>query len=168
MSATQKTKVSDELLRRFAAALRAVQLYAPAHPLVARSIDAFAEIVGLVHATAPSIVTVPVRSAGAADPGASADGALEAPELEHAPMTSIAAKASAPRRFGFVTVTSWDPPGWERQIPSLDVVTVGGRGQRAVCALLTVGQRTAVATTDADGSERHAVSAEDRGWYGAP
>jgi putative nucleotidyltransferase with HDIG domain len=56
MSATQKAKVAEELLRRFAAALRAVQLYSPAHPLVARSIDAFAETLGLVHATAPSIV----------------------------------------------------------------------------------------------------------------
>ena len=40
MSAPQKAKVAEELLRRFAAAMRAVQLYAPAHPLVARSIDA--------------------------------------------------------------------------------------------------------------------------------
>ena len=56
MSATQKIKVPEELLRRFAAALRAVQLYAPAHPLVARSIDAFAEVLGLAHATASSIV----------------------------------------------------------------------------------------------------------------
>ena len=56
MNATQKGKVAEELLRRFAAALRAVQLYAPSHPLVARSIDALAETLGLVHATAPSIV----------------------------------------------------------------------------------------------------------------
>ena len=55
MSATQKAKVAEELLRRFAAALRAVQLYAPAHPLVARSIDAFGETLALVHADAPSI-----------------------------------------------------------------------------------------------------------------
>jgi putative nucleotidyltransferase with HDIG domain len=56
VSAPQKAKVAEELLRRFAAALRAVQLYAPAHPLVARSIDALAETLALVHATAPSIV----------------------------------------------------------------------------------------------------------------
>jgi putative nucleotidyltransferase with HDIG domain len=55
MSATQKAKVAEELLRRFAAAMRAVQLYAPAHPLVARSIDAFGETLALVHAGAPSI-----------------------------------------------------------------------------------------------------------------
>jgi putative nucleotidyltransferase with HDIG domain len=56
VSATQKAKVAEELLRRFAAALRAVQLYAPSHPLVARSIDALGETLALVHAGAPSIV----------------------------------------------------------------------------------------------------------------
>ena len=55
MTATQKAKVAEELLRRFAAALRAVQLYAPTHPLVARSIDAFAETLALVHGSTASI-----------------------------------------------------------------------------------------------------------------
>ena len=55
MSATQKAKLAEELLRRFAAALRAVQLYAPTHPLVARSITAFAETLALTHAATPSI-----------------------------------------------------------------------------------------------------------------
>jgi putative nucleotidyltransferase with HDIG domain len=56
MSATPKAKVAEELLRRFAAALRAVQLYAPSHPLVARSIDALSETLALVHGGASSIV----------------------------------------------------------------------------------------------------------------
>jgi putative nucleotidyltransferase with HDIG domain len=55
MSASQKAKVAEELLRRFAAALRAVQLYAPTHPLVARSVDAFAEALALAHGGAPSV-----------------------------------------------------------------------------------------------------------------
>ena len=55
MSAQQKAKVAEEVLRRFAAALRAVQLYAPGHPLVARSITAFGETLALIHTTAPSI-----------------------------------------------------------------------------------------------------------------
>ena len=55
MSAMQKTKLAEELLRRFSAALRAVQLYAPAHPLVARSINALAETLSLAHAAVPSI-----------------------------------------------------------------------------------------------------------------
>ena len=45
----------EELVRRFAAALRGTQLYAPNHPLVARSIDALAEALALVHGTAPSV-----------------------------------------------------------------------------------------------------------------
>jgi putative nucleotidyltransferase with HDIG domain len=36
----------DELLRRFGAALRGAQLYAPNHPLVSRNIAAFAEVMG--------------------------------------------------------------------------------------------------------------------------
>ena len=55
MSAQQKAKIAEEVLRRFAAALRSVQLYAPGHPLVARSITAFGETLALIHATAPSI-----------------------------------------------------------------------------------------------------------------
>ena len=55
MSAQQKAKVAEEVLRRFAAALRAVQLYAPGHPLVARSITALGETLALIHTTAPSI-----------------------------------------------------------------------------------------------------------------
>jgi putative nucleotidyltransferase with HDIG domain len=55
MSAQQKAKLAEELLRRFAAALRAVQLYAPGHPLVARSITAFGETLAIIHTTSPSI-----------------------------------------------------------------------------------------------------------------
>jgi putative nucleotidyltransferase with HDIG domain len=55
MSSVQKTKLAEELLRRLAAALRAVQLYAPAHPLVGRSITTLAETLQLTLTTAPSI-----------------------------------------------------------------------------------------------------------------
>ena len=55
MSATQRIRLADELIRRFAAALRAVTLYAPGHPLVAKSITAFAEVLTLMHASASSI-----------------------------------------------------------------------------------------------------------------
>ena len=55
MSAMQKAKVAEDLSRRFAASLRAVQLYAPGHPLVARSIAALSETLGLAHAASPSI-----------------------------------------------------------------------------------------------------------------
>jgi putative nucleotidyltransferase with HDIG domain len=55
MSAQQRAKIAEELLRRFAAALRAVQLYAPGHPLVARSITALGETLAMIHATSASI-----------------------------------------------------------------------------------------------------------------
>jgi putative nucleotidyltransferase with HDIG domain len=56
MSATQRIRLVDELIRRLAAALRAVTLYAPGHPLVERGVTAFAEVLTLMHASAPSIV----------------------------------------------------------------------------------------------------------------
>ena len=55
MSASPRARQADELVRRFAAALRGVQLYAPTHPLVARSVTALAEALAPVLTTAPSI-----------------------------------------------------------------------------------------------------------------
>ncbi len=55
MSSTQRAQLADDLLRRFAAALRGVQLYAPDHPLVGRSVTALAETLALIHSTSPSI-----------------------------------------------------------------------------------------------------------------
>lgn len=55
MSSMQRAKLADELVRRLAAALRGVQLYAPGHPLVARSVAALAETLALVHSTSQSI-----------------------------------------------------------------------------------------------------------------
>jgi putative nucleotidyltransferase with HDIG domain len=46
---------AEELVRRFAAALRGAQLYAEGHPLVTRNIDALAESLGFMHTTSPSI-----------------------------------------------------------------------------------------------------------------
>lgn len=45
----------EELLRRFGAALRGAQLYAPGHPLVARNVGAFAELVQRLLEEMPSI-----------------------------------------------------------------------------------------------------------------
>ena len=55
MSSMQRVKLADEVLRRLAPALRSVQLYAPGHPLVGRSIAALAETLALIHSTSPSI-----------------------------------------------------------------------------------------------------------------
>jgi hypothetical protein len=55
VSAVQKAKLAEELLRRFAAALRGVQLYAPAHPLVARGIAALHETLAQILTDTASI-----------------------------------------------------------------------------------------------------------------
>jgi putative nucleotidyltransferase with HDIG domain len=55
VSASQKARLADELVRRLAAAIRGAQLYAPGHPLVIRSIAALADVLALVHASTPSI-----------------------------------------------------------------------------------------------------------------
>jgi putative nucleotidyltransferase with HDIG domain len=52
---TQRVRLVDELVRRFAAALRSVTLYAPGHPLVQRGINSLIEIVATMHATAPTV-----------------------------------------------------------------------------------------------------------------
>jgi putative nucleotidyltransferase with HDIG domain len=45
---TRRVQLAEELLRRFSAAVRAAQLYARAHPLVAKSVVQFAEGLGLI------------------------------------------------------------------------------------------------------------------------
>ncbi len=55
MNAPARAKLADDLLRRFAAAVRSTQLYASGHPLVTRNLAALADTLALVHAGAPSI-----------------------------------------------------------------------------------------------------------------
>jgi len=55
MSAPQRTRLADDLSRRFAAAVRGAQLYAPGHPLVTRSIKALVETLELVHQSSTSV-----------------------------------------------------------------------------------------------------------------
>ncbi len=43
MDPARRLRLADDFVRRFAAALRATQLYAPTHPLVHRAFDAFTE-----------------------------------------------------------------------------------------------------------------------------
>jgi putative nucleotidyltransferase with HDIG domain len=45
METGRRLRVAEEAVRRFAAAIRSAQLYAPGHPLVQRGLDAFAETV---------------------------------------------------------------------------------------------------------------------------
>ena len=55
MSATPRAKIAEELARRFAAALRGAQLYAPEHPLVKRNVGALAETITVALAANPSV-----------------------------------------------------------------------------------------------------------------
>ena len=46
---TTRFQLSDELLRRFGAALRGIQLYAPNHPIVSRNLEALGDALRLLH-----------------------------------------------------------------------------------------------------------------------
>jgi len=52
----RRVQLADELLRRFASALRGAQLYSPTHPLVARNTVAFFEVIGLVLGKQRSVI----------------------------------------------------------------------------------------------------------------
>jgi putative nucleotidyltransferase with HDIG domain len=51
----ERARLADELLKRLAAAVRGVQLYAPSHPLVIRSITALVDTLTIVHASMKSV-----------------------------------------------------------------------------------------------------------------
>ena len=55
-SGAARAQLADELLRRFAATLRASQLYAQDHPIVTKNVEALSAAVQLLHALQPSIV----------------------------------------------------------------------------------------------------------------
>lgn len=55
MDAGRQLRIADDVVRRLAAAVRSAQLYAPAHPLVRRSLDAFAESVTQLVADQPAV-----------------------------------------------------------------------------------------------------------------
>jgi putative nucleotidyltransferase with HDIG domain len=52
---TRRLQFADELLRRFAAALRAIQLYAARHPLVTRNLEALAGTLLALHVSEPTV-----------------------------------------------------------------------------------------------------------------
>jgi putative nucleotidyltransferase with HDIG domain len=49
-------QLADELLRRFAAALRSAQLYSKGHPIIARNLESLSAAAQLLHTLEPSIV----------------------------------------------------------------------------------------------------------------
>ena len=52
---TRRLQLYDDLLRRFGAALRGVQLYSSQHPLVTRNLEMLAETVRAIHAHEPAV-----------------------------------------------------------------------------------------------------------------
>jgi putative nucleotidyltransferase with HDIG domain len=61
MTAAERTRTHEELVRKIAAAVRAAQLYAPTHPILQRSLTALAEALAGLLATTPSITIGFVR-----------------------------------------------------------------------------------------------------------
>jgi putative nucleotidyltransferase with HDIG domain len=53
---TTRYQLSDDLLRRFGAWLRGIQLYASTHPIVSRNLEALSEAIRTLHTHDPSIV----------------------------------------------------------------------------------------------------------------
>ena len=55
MSAVQRARLADELVRRLAAAIRGAQLYSAGHPIVVRSVSALIESLEMLHASSPTL-----------------------------------------------------------------------------------------------------------------
>ena len=55
MNVPQRARLADDLSRRLAAAIRGTQLYAPGHPLVARSVSALVDTLKLIHESTASV-----------------------------------------------------------------------------------------------------------------
>jgi putative nucleotidyltransferase with HDIG domain len=55
IDATRRSRLSEEVVRRFAAAIRSAQLYAVGHPLVERSLASCAETIGQMLANQPTL-----------------------------------------------------------------------------------------------------------------
>jgi putative nucleotidyltransferase with HDIG domain len=56
MSPAPRQQLADELLRRFAAALRSAQLYSAGHPIISRNLEALSAAIQLLHTLQPTIV----------------------------------------------------------------------------------------------------------------
>jgi hypothetical protein len=56
IDSTTRAHLSDDLLRRFGASLRGIQLYSPSHPIVARNLEGLAEALRALHVHDASVV----------------------------------------------------------------------------------------------------------------
>lgn len=56
IDAATRAHLSDDLIRRFGASLRGIQLYSPSHPIVARNLEGLADALRALHAHDASVV----------------------------------------------------------------------------------------------------------------
>jgi putative nucleotidyltransferase with HDIG domain len=56
IDAAARNQLSDELIRRFGASLRGIQLYSPTHPIVARNLEGLSEALRALHQHDASVV----------------------------------------------------------------------------------------------------------------
>ena len=56
MTTAPRRQLADEVLHRFAAALRSLQLYAPGHPIIGRNLEGLSAAIQLLHSLQPTIV----------------------------------------------------------------------------------------------------------------
>lgn len=56
MPSAPRQQLAEELMRRFAAALRSAQLYSGGHPIIARNLEGLSTAIQLLHALEPAIV----------------------------------------------------------------------------------------------------------------
>jgi hypothetical protein len=56
MTNVSRSQLADDLLRRFAAAVRAAQLYSKGHPIIARNLSSLSAALQLLHGSQPTIV----------------------------------------------------------------------------------------------------------------
>jgi putative nucleotidyltransferase with HDIG domain len=56
IDAAARAHLSDDLIRRFGASLRGIQLYSPSHPIVARNLEGLAEALRALHEHEASVV----------------------------------------------------------------------------------------------------------------
>src|SRR3989337_1401711 len=59
MDQARRAHLFDDLLRRFGASMRGIQLYSPRHPLVTRNIEGFYEVIRSIQAhEAPVVIGI--------------------------------------------------------------------------------------------------------------
>jgi putative nucleotidyltransferase with HDIG domain len=164
-----RTQIAEELVRRFAATLRATQLYSPEHPIVARNLEALSAAVQLLHSLQPAVVIGLIGDEIVVDdrPLAKAEalgGLIRRLREVGIERVTVERGVSAEELGTFVrAVGSLEraAPGQAPALPALPHIRVGR---------VIAGERTDAGTTDMAGFRRlydEAVSAAETIWESA-